>query len=62
MLRVFFLDEWAFTVLTNHELICIGTKADVDISTPRQIANMILEAIATAEYHAIDRKRQRIAH
>ncbi len=62
MLKVYFIEDWAFTRGPNRTLICFGEKKHVEQATEEQIGRMILEAVAVDKYHDILVTQKRICH
>lgn len=56
MLKVLLIEDWAFVNLTDRQMLCIGTRKDVE-TYPDKLGEMVLEALAMANYQELNPAR-----
>lgn len=52
-MKVFIQGDWVYIPYGKRNFLCVGSRVEIEKSTPYELSRMIYEAMATSAYHAI---------
>lgn len=55
-MKIYLMGQNAFLDLNNGEMLCIGTKREIDQADEKKLIEIIYEAIVLSKYQALNPK------